>query len=198
MVKATIFDDRLLGSSSGLGSTTGNNSFQINSIPIETQIRLAISNLFKDFIMTKTHHYNNDDFGVFGIYKARITTLTTNGEKFIVAFVENDTHQIGTQKLLSSLKWSNFQARETFDMRKEFNGIDLQPQSYSSDTGFSSSLLKDKIQLVKKTKQGYIYRTENLPIKIELLFTNENDFYASTGTVLSAIDIFSTIISFGN
>ncbi len=196
MVKATIFDDRLLGSSSGLGSTTGNNSFQMNSIPIETQIRLAISNLFKDCIMTKTHHYNNEDFGVFGIYKARITTLTTNGEKFIVAFVENDTHQIGTQKLLSSLKWSNFQARETFDMRKEFNGIDLQPQSYSSET--TSSLLKDKIQLVKKTKQGYIYRTENLPIKIELLFTNENDFYASTGTILSAIDIFSTIISFGN
>ena len=144
MVKATIFDDRLLG------STTGNNSFQMNSIPIETQIRLAISNLFKDCIMTKTHHYNNEDFGVFGIYKARITTLTTNGEKFIVAFVENDTHQIGTQKLLSSLKWSNFQARETFDMRKEFNGIDLQPQAYSSETGFSSSLLKDKIQLVKK------------------------------------------------
>jgi hypothetical protein len=189
MVKATFFDSNF----SNENDSSSSNSFSIESV--KQDLRNAINGLFKNFIMTKTHQYNNPSFGNFGIYKARVDTNTGSKTKYIVAFVNDDYLEEGSQRLLNSLKWINFQARETEDVKKEFNGYYLEPQNYQPR---ENKLLYEKIFVEKERKNMYIYRTENLPLKIEILRSSPEDVLPERGTLIGSIELFSTIITIEN
>jgi len=44
----------------------------------------------------------------------------------------------------------------------------------------------------------YIYRTENLPLKIEILKSSPEDILPERGTLIGSIELFSTIITIEN
>ena len=158
-----------------------------------SRIREAVAELFEGFVMTKTHNYNIEDpLNSFGIYKARVETLTTGSEKFIVAFVPRDKVPLGSQRLISSLKWTNFQSRETTNMKREFNQMQLEAQLYKRP---NVSLLNDIINYVKTTSSSYLYKCNNLPLRVELIPTKKDETFAEKGTVGSSIDLFSTSIT---
>ena len=182
ILKATFFED-------GFEDENGNNK------DMPSRIRQAVSDLFEGVVMTKTHNYTpnpSDPTYVIGIYKARIETLTTGAEKFIVAFVNKDKVPLGSQRLLSSLKWSNFQTRETTNMKREFNQMQLEPQLYKRP---NVSLLNDIINYYKTTSSSYLYKCNNLPLRVELIPTKKDEAFAERGTVATALDLFSTSIT---
>jgi hypothetical protein len=185
MVKATFFDPMF-------NNETPSNSFSLDTV--KQDIRNSVNSLFKNFIMTKTHQYNNPSFGNFGIYKARVDTNTGSKIKYIVAFVNDDYLEEGSQRLLGSLKWINFQSRETEDAKKEFNGFYLEPQTYQPQNN-GNKLLYEKIFVEKEKKIMYIYRTENLPLKIEIIKSSHEDVLPERGTLIGAIELFSTILT---
>ena len=182
ILKATFFED-------GFQEDNG------EKLDMPSRIRQAVAELFEGFVMTKTHSYTPDPSNptyVFGIYKARVETLTTGGEKFIVAFVPNDKVPLGSQRLLSSLKWTNFQSRETNNMKKEFNQLQLEPQLYKRP---NVSLLNDIINYSKPTSTSYLYKCNNLPLRVELIPSKKDETFAERGTVATALDLFTTSIT---
>jgi hypothetical protein len=187
-------------SHSSVSHTLSNNHGQDNPGPGNpgkelqyTNIRKAIAKLFynykqgSSFYMTKTQQHEN-----YGIYKARVSMDLLGNEKFIVAIVPNDNIPIGNIKFLESLRWVSFQTRETTNIKKEFNKIDIQPQSYVQT---DVPLLNDKIHYEKTTKRVYVYVPENLPLKVEIIPLKEGDSYSDHGSVISALNIFSTVIN---
>ena len=153
-------------------------------------IRDKISNLYNNFVMTKVGQYETH-----GIYKALVNSLTSNSSKFIVAIVPNDNVPIGREKLLSSLKWVSFQTRTTTNILREFGNIELRPQSYyiTSDNNIS-----DVVNLVDEKHSNFLYIPDNLPLKIEVLKLKNDDSFANKGTVMSALELYQTVLSITN
>ena len=169
------------------GSQYGSGNFSIHS-----QIRKAISDMFPNFYMTKTQQYNDPTYGSYGIYKARVGSFTIGPTKYLAAFVMNDSLPVGSQKMLSSLSWSNFQTRETDNPQKEFGGMQLSEQFTEMK---ENPVLMDRIHLAKEGKYSYIYKSANLPIKIELMPVNEDDHFAQEGTIVSALSLYTTSLT---
>lgn len=148
----------------------------------------AIQQCFPGLIMTKTSSSGN-----YGIYKARIDCLLcSSGTRFCVAIVPNDDLQIGSRIKLSALRWISFQTRWQ-EETDEFNKFNMKSQHFEKAEG---TILDDKIRLAKQDKTKYYYDPDSLPIRIELLATDpkNNNEYSPTGTVLSALDLFSTVL----
>ena len=157
---------------------------------IQQMIRQKINNVYRNFIMTKVEQYNE-----YGIYKALIDALTTGDSKYIVVVVPNDQSPIGSERLLSSLNWICFQTRTTDNIGQEFNNIQVYPQSYYIN---SSNNISDPVNLVDEKRTHFLYRPENLPLKIEVLKLNSSDSFASRGTVTSALELHQTILTIEN
>lgn len=182
--KFTIIDDSFISSSdTGVSDKT-----QLpTTYNTKTEIYKAINNIYKSFQMTKTNQFEN-----YGVYKARVECYICSDNRYIVAIVENDNDSIGTVKPLTELNWISFQTRiiKTIDEFKRFN---MFPKSYSLPT---KSILNDKIIKIGETKEKSVYQTENLPLDVEILHLNENETFQDKGTVIAALEMYQTVITF--
>lgn len=156
-------------------------------------VRKAISDVYNGVIMTKTNQWEKEPYGTYGIYKARLNSYTSSDNNIIIAIVPDDVNPLGTNKLIDSLPWVSFQTREMTNSKKDLNGFNLPFQNYMIK---NDSILHDKIKLTSETPTKYIYRAENLPLKVELLKLREDSQFASEGTIWSALEVYSTIVSF--
>ena len=151
-------------------------------------VRNAIAELFDGFIMTKTQQFQS-----FGIYKASVESQSGNEQKYIVAIIPNDQQYIvGSNFYLKDLNWINFQSRSTDDTLNEFANYNLKPQQYSIK---KENILFDKIKLGGELETKHIYIPDNLPITVELILKKSDQTFAQEGTVISAIQLFQTVIS---
>jgi hypothetical protein len=151
-------------------------------------VRAAISEIYEGFILTKTQNS-----GSFGIYKAAIQSLTSGDTKYIAAIVFNDTHSpLGTMCPIEDLKWVSFQTRTTTNPRVEFSGFPLKEQQYAIKR--SNSILWDKIKLATENDNKFIYIPDHLPLTVEILKLKESDTFANEGTVISAIELYQTVL----
>jgi hypothetical protein len=155
--------------------------------PIRT-FREAIADLYDGFIMTKVSTSQG-----YGIYKAKIDSLSGNDTiKYIVAIVPNDTLvDIGSNIYLSGLPWINFQTRTTRKPKSEFGGFDLNGQQYSIKR---DTILYDKIKLASEQETKHVYIPDHLPITVELLIQKEDESFCKEGMVITALELFQTII----
>ena len=48
---------------------------------------------------------------------------------------------------------------------------------------------------MKETNTKMIYSTSNLPLKVEILKINEDDTFSEEGSVLSALEVFQTVVT---
>ena len=151
-------------------------------------VRNAIAELFDGFIMTKTQQFQS-----FGIYKASVESQSGNEQKYIVVIIPNDQQYIvGSNFYLKDLNWINFQSRSTDDTLNELSNYNLKPQQYSIK---KENILFDKIKLGGELETKHIYIPDNLPITVELLLKKSDQTFAQEGTVISAIQLFQTVIS---
>jgi hypothetical protein len=159
----------------------------------KAEVRKAFADIYNGVIMTKTNQWEKEPYGTYGIYKARLNSYTSSDNNIIIAIVEDDVNPLGTNKLIDSLPWVSFQTREMTNSKKDLNGFNLTSQSYMIK---NDSSLHDKIRLTSETPTKYIYRAENLPLKVELLKLREDSQFSSEGTIWSALEVFSTLVSF--
>jgi len=157
---------------------------------VHTLIRQKINNVYDSFVMTKVGQYQD-----MGIYKALVNSLLAGPSRFIVAIVPNDSAPMGSEKMLSSLRWVSFQTRTTDNIAKEFNGVQVYPQTYSIN---SQNNISDPVNLIEEKRSHFLYLPENLPIRIEVLKLKEDDSFARKGTVSSALELYQTVLTIEN
>jgi hypothetical protein len=164
---------------------------QLQNGDMKSQIRSAISELYKGIIMTKVQEISNPKLS---IYKAVVEPLTSSPEvRYLVAFVPNiNNEQLGSQIRLSELNWINFQTRSTLHPEKEFNGHSLQPQTYSIT---SNNILHDRIKCVNEGTDKWSYVPHSVDLKIDIIIQKENENFATEGTIISALELFQTIVT---
>jgi hypothetical protein len=200
MVKGTILDERVLeelGQPVQYPANTPSSRQvrrQVMSTPVDEKkyVRKAFNDVYRGVVMTKTNEWNQEPYGLYGIYKARLNSFTSSDNNIIIAIVPDDNNPLGTNKLIDSLEWVSFQTREMKNPRKDLNGFNLPYQDYMIN---NDSILHDRISLIQETKTKYIYAAKNLPLKVELLKLDENSQYSSEGTVWSALEVYSTVVS---
>lgn len=149
-------------------------------------IYAAIASYFQGFVLTKTRV-----FGKYSVYKASVKCMLCDGVRFIVSIVANDNSPLGSKKELSSMEWESFQTR--------YLSSDDEMQTYNVDS-FSyarpaKTVLNDNIKLERTAGNSNIYSCKTLPLQIEVI-KEKDEFISETGTVSSAIELFSTILTF--
>ena len=104
--------------------------------------------------------------------------------RYILAFVEKDLNQVGQPKDFKDLKWIVLQTRTLED---DYN-IPIHD--------YIPRRLAELDSTIKLLDTNYNYTVEKLPIKITLIPKTGGMEYHSSGTLLSAIETYQTIISF--
>lgn len=151
------------------------------------QVYNAVIEHFPGFVMTKTKIV-----GRHSVYKAVASCLLCDGVRYVVAITANDPSPVGTKSPLSLLKWESFQTRFQDD-DSEVKQFRLQSAKQEKPFG---TILSDIIRLSRKTSTSNVYLCDNLPLLVEVIRSKEDEFIAETGTVESALDLFSTVLSF--
>lgn len=150
------------------------------------EVYKAINEYFKDFVLTKTSIH-----GDFSVYKSIVQCLLCTGVRYIVAIVKDDSSPLKTRKLLHTLNWVSFQTRFSED-DKEL--VKFKVGTYTQIRP-ENTILDDIIRLNRKTNNSNIYYCDNLPLQVEIL-REEDDDIAEIGKVTSALELYSTILTF--
>ncbi len=185
--KYTIIDD---GPLRMLGQKNPNDipMQRVESLSTDTNsVRKAISDLYKDFVMTKTQAVNG-----FGIYKALVDSMANHENKYIVVIVPRDNTPLGSQVYLKSIPWVSFQTRTTGNIKLEFSNFIPEPQTYQVKR---NNILFDNISLATEDDHKYIYIPDHLPLRVELLKLSEKDQFSPNAKLISAIETYQCIIT---
>lgn len=138
---------------------------------------------FKNPKMTKIKNVNK-----YSMYITKIHALLGIEFRYLIIFVKGDEYSLGTEKLLSELHWISFQTRTLTD---EHN------IPYHTYIPRRIPALDKKITLNSKDNHQYKYAVDYLPIEITLLPKSTKGMdYQSTGTVVTALETYYTVVSF--
>lgn len=161
----------------------------INIFQEKLSIQGAIVKYFGDAVVTKVKqtphtHYKPS----YSLYYAKIGCMLCVEDRYIIVVVEDDPYPLGSQEYLSQLNWISFQTRT----------IDKPPAQLKTQQVKSvlHSLLTDRIRLTEKKQDRNVYMSHTLPVKIELLYTGEDDSYSESGTIQSALDTYNCVLTF--
>ena len=153
-------------------------------------LREAISGVYGSANMLKTHQMGN-----FSVYKCPVENLTTGNFKYIVAIVPNHEFvPLGSYYSLKSLPWISFQTRATDNPASEFGNIRPSSISYTIPNETKHPLY-DKINMVLDDAGKFVYLSESMPCKVELLKVGKQDVAAPKSTIMSALEAFKTVIT---
>jgi len=138
---------------------------------------------FGDLAMTKIKDVHD-----YSMYAAKIRCLLSTQNRYVIIFVDNDKLPLGNTDRLGSFRWINLQTRTIADT----HGIHAQTYKPRRMAEFMQ-----KINLVTPNTKQYIYHAEKLPLQITLLPKNSNEMeYQPTGSIVSALETYNTIVSF--
>lgn len=153
------------------------------------EVRRGISDFFNGVYATKT-----STNGKFSFYHAKIEEcLLCIENNYLVIVVVDDYNSIGHEEYVSNLQWVSFQTRTMNNSPKK---LESQKQIKLEDDSRMIKFLNSKISSIEKKSDRQVYSCENIPIlKIELLFA-ENENYADTGTIKSALDTWNCVLYF--
>ena len=97
--------DNFTPSQRNQNSRNGNFDYS-NPSSVQSLIRQRVNNIYDSFVMTKVGQYQD-----MGIYKALVDSLIAGPSRYIVAIVPQDSVPMGSEKMLSSLRWISFQTK---------------------------------------------------------------------------------------
>ena len=126
--------------------------------------------------------------GTQSVYMAKVDNNLLTESQYIVATCNRDNESIGIMISLENLYWNSFQTRYL----KNANAI---PFTYTIPKDKKFNIL---LELVERQEKISKYRVQNhKSVFISLLHSNQNLYeYPSTGTLLTALETFKTIITF--
>ncbi len=162
----------------------------VSSINIDQyrfKIYKAINDYFPEFVFTKVK-----ESGKYSIWKSLVSCMICIGQRYLIAITINDRQDIGARLPLESLHWESFQTRWS-ENDPDIQNFNLQTYKHNK---VHNTTLNDIIKLTRQNKKTYMYECNNLPIIVEIIKQSENENLSETGTVISALDLFQTVISF--
>jgi hypothetical protein len=145
----------------------------------------AFVKYFNNPILTKIKNVDN-----YSVYMTRIHTLLGNSYRYLILFVEIDVNVVfNTSKNMDEIKWVSLQTRTLEDYH------DLKSHTYQP---VLKHPLNQKIKNQNMNEKQSTYHSEDFPLVITLLHTRKDNVYEyqPTGTIISAIETFQTIINF--
>lgn len=125
----------------------------------------------------------------FSVYMVKIYAMLGNAFRYLILFVDRDVNITGHSKPMSELEWVSLQTRTLEDSH------DINTHRY---TVRRMEPLTQKINIQNQNENQSTYNSESFPLVITLLHTRKNNSYQyqQTGTIVSAIETFQTIINF--
>jgi hypothetical protein len=151
--------------------------------PITERIYTMITEYFDNPLMIKTKDIDKNS-----MYICKITCFLSTELRYIICFVEKDMSPIGNQVYLSNLKWVSLQTRS---MTENYS---VKEHSYNpKKEGHCTS----QIKRVKMSDEAFTYECSNFPsLIITLIPTKTKKTYNESGTIIAALETYSTILTF--
>lgn len=138
---------------------------------------------FGDLTMHKIKDVQN-----YSMYAAKIHCLLSTEYRYVIAFVNLDKLPLGNSEQLRNLQWISLQTRSLSDN----HNIPIQNYKPRRMPEFM-----DRIHLVEHNQRQYTYHSQKLPLQITMLPRKKGDMeYQPNGTIVSALETFSTVVSF--
>lgn len=153
--------------------------------PENTTGRKVIYQLFYEYFNNPTM-IKIKDVGGFSMYMSKTYCLLSKECRYLVAFIPSDGAALKTPQQLQNLRWESFQTRTMEDRHI------LPPHHY---TATRNTPLMAQIKRESLTGQASTYSCEKFPIVITLLHKKSDNEYQDTGTVVSALETYETIIT---
>lgn len=125
----------------------------------------------------------------FSMYMVRIYTMIGNSYRYLILFTLKDTNKIGNLKEMKNIEWISLQTRTLEDVH------DLKPYKYIPTT---NSELSQKVNIKTRDEKQSVYECEKFNLIITLLHTRKNFTYQyqNTGTIISCLETYQTLINF--
>jgi hypothetical protein len=136
---------------------------------------------FENPMMTKIK-----DAGEYSMYGVKIHALLGIENRYLLLFKHKDTEPIGTSVNLSLLRWVTIQTRALTDE------YDVSTHSYIP----RRTKIDTKLFLFYHDNKQFNYHAQNLPIQVTLLPKKGGIEYSNTGSLVSALETYQTILSF--
>jgi len=150
--------------------------------PAKTNTYGLIISIYKDPILTKTK-----DDGKKAVYMGKTSCLLINECRYLIATVDHDANNVGAKVNLSTLNWTDFQTRTL-------------KGKFACDTCGSANLTlqSPSLELVERNPHYTQYKSGEHNIKVSLLHTKTNNLYEypESGDIISALELYQTVISF--
>lgn len=139
---------------------------------------------FGDLAMTKIKDVQN-----YSMYVAKIHCLLSTENRYVIVFVPSDNLPLGNTEQLRNLRWETLQTRALSDN----HGI--APQTYKPRRMKEFMV---PIIMTEKTDKQYNYSCEKYPtLQITMLPRKKGELeYQPKGSIVSAIETYSTVFSF--
>ena len=152
--------------------------------PSKNHIYEAFTDYFNNPVLTKIKNVDK-----YTVYMARIHAMLGNAYRYLVIFVERDVNMFGTTKKMDELTWISLQTRTLEDQHN------LKPHTYQAA---QKPPLNQKINIQDRNEKQSTYHSTDFHLVITLLHTRKNNSYQyqPTGTIVSALETFQTIINF--
>ena len=153
----------------------------------------GIYSLFVEYLgnplMSKTKHGDSGSVNM-----CRVRCLVRDKDRFIAVVSQPDRNPLGAEFRLSEIDWISLQTRSFNDPEtaRSVPSHCYQPRRLQG--------LDDSIEVVQRNPDGVHYKCDKLPLKIVLIPRKDDDMYGfvSNGSILNAIETYSTIIVFDN
>jgi len=152
--------------------------------PKKNEVFKAFVEYFNNPLMVKIKNVSN-----FSMYCVKIYAMLGNAYRYLIVLTDRDFEELGFKKHLNDIEWVSLQTRT------------LQEKHIVPTHSYPKNLkppLNDKISVQSRTEDASTYKAEKLPLVITLLNTRKNNKhqYSPSGTIVSALETFQTIINF--
>ena len=157
-----------------------------NSDPERVQLYTLFDEYFNHPILTKTKDVKDE----YSVYMAKMYCLLLTSEcRYLIVFIEKDDHPIGNKEHLEDLYWVSLQTRTLPKIQ-----VELPTHSYQVN---SKGGLMKRIDRYKSDNIACYYECKDLPLTCTILHKKDNNpnEYHNTGTIVSAIETYETVIT---
>lgn len=129
------------------------------------------------------------DVGEYTMYMTRIHAMLGNAVRYLIVITTMDVRDKGSIIKLENLNWISLQTRTLEEIHK------IPSHSYIAA---KKPPLNQKITLISQDEEKSTYNAETFPLIITLIHTRKNNTfqYSPSGTIVSALETFQTIINF--
>ena len=152
--------------------------------PKKNHVYEAFVEYFNNPTMTKIKNVDN-----YTMYMTKIHAMLGNTHRYLIIFTNRDVNPFRFERQMKDLDWISLQTRTLEDQHP------LKSHTYVARR---TPALSQKINIETRDEKQSIYNAESFPLTVMLLHTRKNNVYQyqPTGTIVSALETFQTIINF--